>query len=220
MLCCWARRSSQVSGLTLDRFCHEKIIFKPLGLRSTLRRWRLSCGPVHSSADRGHGSRRPSIRPWQPPRKLRGEVHDDKRVYAMGGGVAVVVPACFRARARRRSPGDDAQGVAARPKRPLALEQRERVLAPRRPHWLVHLGARLGHALARGFDGRQRKSARTPSATPVSPAPPLIDPDRHSARGSRLNREPTDATIRSATRVRRSMTYRPRRPDRCRGTST
>jgi CubicO group peptidase (beta-lactamase class C family) len=71
----------QVSGLTLDRFCHEKI-FKPLGLRSTsfvdlalLRTRRLE--PIADMIA-------PTERcPWRK-RVLCGEVHDDN-AYAMGG---------------------------------------------------------------------------------------------------------------------------------------
>jgi CubicO group peptidase (beta-lactamase class C family) len=71
----------QVSGLTLDRFCHEKI-FKPLGLRSTsfvdlsvLRTRKLE--PIAEMIA-------PTERcPWRK-RVLCGEVHDDN-AYAMGG---------------------------------------------------------------------------------------------------------------------------------------
>ena len=71
----------QVSGFTLDRFCHEKI-FKPLGLRSTsfvdlalLRTRRLE--PIVDVIA-------PTERcPWRR-RVLCGEVHDDN-AYAMGG---------------------------------------------------------------------------------------------------------------------------------------
>jgi serine-type D-Ala-D-Ala carboxypeptidase len=71
----------QVSGLSLDRYCHEKI-FKPLGLRSTsfvdlsvLRTRRLE--PIADMIA-------PTERcPWRR-RVLCGEVHDDN-AYAMGG---------------------------------------------------------------------------------------------------------------------------------------
>jgi CubicO group peptidase (beta-lactamase class C family) len=71
----------QVSGLPLDRFCHDKI-FKPLGLRSTsfidlavLRTRRLE--PITDMIA-------PTERcPWRK-RVLCGEVHDDN-AYAMGG---------------------------------------------------------------------------------------------------------------------------------------
>jgi len=71
----------QVSGLTLDRYCHEKI-FRPLGLRSTsfvdlssLRTRRLELIPEMIA---------PTERcPWRE-RVLCGEVHDDN-AYAMGG---------------------------------------------------------------------------------------------------------------------------------------
>ena len=71
----------QVSGLTLDRYCHEKI-FKPLGLRSTsfvdlsvLRTRKLE--PIAEMIA-------PTERcPWRK-RVLCGEVHDDN-AYAMGG---------------------------------------------------------------------------------------------------------------------------------------
>jgi len=70
-----------VSGLSLDRYCHEKI-FKPLGLRSTsfvdlsvLRTRRLE--PITEMIA-------PTERcPWRH-RVLCGEVHDDN-AYAMGG---------------------------------------------------------------------------------------------------------------------------------------
>ncbi len=71
----------QVSGLTLDRYCHEKI-FKPMGLRSTsfvdlsvLRTRKLE--PIAEMIA-------PTERcPWRK-RVLCGEVHDDN-AYAMGG---------------------------------------------------------------------------------------------------------------------------------------
>jgi CubicO group peptidase (beta-lactamase class C family) len=71
----------QVSGLTFDRYCHEKI-FRPLGLRSTsfvdlssLRTRRLELIPEMIA---------PTERcPWRK-RVLCGEVHDDN-AYAMGG---------------------------------------------------------------------------------------------------------------------------------------
>jgi len=71
----------EVSGLSLDRYCHEKI-FKPLGLRSTsfidlslLRTRRLE--PIAEMiAPTEHC-------PWRK-RVLCGEVHDDN-AYAMGG---------------------------------------------------------------------------------------------------------------------------------------
>lgn len=71
----------QVSGLSLDRYCHQKI-FRPLGLRSTsfidlsvLRTRRLE--PISEMIA-------PTERcPWRG-RVLCGEVHDDN-AYAMGG---------------------------------------------------------------------------------------------------------------------------------------
>jgi CubicO group peptidase (beta-lactamase class C family) len=71
----------EISGVALDRFCHEKI-FRPLGLRSTafvdlllLRTRRLA--PVTEMIA-------PTERcPWRK-RVLCGEVHDDN-AYAMGG---------------------------------------------------------------------------------------------------------------------------------------
>ena len=71
----------EVSGMTLDRFCHEKI-YKPLGLRTTsfidlslLRTRRLE--PIAEMIA-------PTERcPWRK-RILCGEVHDDN-AYAMGG---------------------------------------------------------------------------------------------------------------------------------------
>jgi len=71
----------QVSGMSLDRFCHERI-FKPLGLRSTsfidlslLRTRRLE--PITDMIA-------PTERcPWRK-KTLCGEVHDDN-AYAMGG---------------------------------------------------------------------------------------------------------------------------------------
>jgi CubicO group peptidase (beta-lactamase class C family) len=71
----------QVSGLTFDRYCHEKV-FRPLGLRSTsfvdlssLRTRRLELIPEMIA---------PTERcPWRK-RVLCGEVHDDN-AYAMGG---------------------------------------------------------------------------------------------------------------------------------------
>jgi CubicO group peptidase (beta-lactamase class C family) len=71
----------EVSGMTLDRFCHERI-FRPLGLRATafidlslLRARRLE--PVTEMIA-------PTERcPWRK-KVLCGEVHDDN-AYAMGG---------------------------------------------------------------------------------------------------------------------------------------
>ncbi len=116
----------EVSGMSLDRYCHEKI-FKPLGLRSTsfidlslLRTRRLE--PIAEMIA-------PTERcPWRK-RVLCGEVHDDN-AYAMGGVAGHA--GLFSSARRGRSDRDPSPRVLPRPERLPSRRDRARVLAARR----------------------------------------------------------------------------------------